>query len=374
MKPVKNRLGRGLGALIAGGTPPPVEPVAAAPVPKPALKGDSAKAQLKALEKKAPVKTKPAVQKVQAPNPAAKPKPLASKPKGAVPSAAKAEKTATPIVEAVADALPEYRELALGVIDTNPHQPRQHMDPEKLDQLVASIRSEGLLQPVVVREVGGRYELIAGERRLQACQMLGMQRIPARVLNVTDASSATLALIENLQREGLNPIEEASGFKSLMEDFDLTQEAVAERLGKSRPAIANALRFLQLPKEVQGHLAKGWISPGHAKVILSLQDVALQLLMSRRIIEEQLSVRQAEKAVEALQKGQSLTRATPIHEPHLQSLALQDLEKRIGLFLGAKVLMKHTANKGRIVIEYKGESQLQNILELTGLAKVSQEA
>lgn len=321
MKPSQNRLGRGLGALIAGGTPPT-----------------------------------PPVSSSKAEKSIAKPKSTA---------VAKKNLPDTKTVEK----LPEYREILIEKIDSNPHQPRQHMDPEKLDQLVASIRSEGLLQPIVVREAGERFELIAGERRLQACQIVGMRQIPCRILNVTDASSATLALIENLQREGLNPIEESMGYKSLMDDFDLTQEAVAERLGKSRSAIANALRFLQLPQEIRGHLAKGWISPGHAKVILSLSDPALQLVLSRRIMEEQLSVRQTEKALEALQKNQLSIRATPIHEPILKDLALQDLERRAGLFLGARVFVKHTPKKGRIVIEYKGEEQLQNILELTGLTK-----
>lgn len=334
MKPSQNRLGRGLGALIAGGTPPP-----AAPAPSPTLsKKNSTEKSKGSSTAKTSVTKSPAATK------------------------------ALPEVKAV-EKLPEYREILIEKIDSNPHQPRQHMDPEKLDQLVASIRSEGLLQPIVVREAGERFELIAGERRLQACQSVGMRQIPCRILNVTDASSATLALIENLQREGLNPIEEAMGFKSLMDDFDLTQEAVAERLGKSRPVIANALRFLQLPQEIRGYLAKGLISPGHAKVILSLADSALQLVLARRIMEEQMSVRQAEKALELLQKNQLSSRASPIYEPMVKDLALQDLERRAGLFLGARVFVKHTAKKGRIVIEYKGEEQLQNILELTGLTK-----
>ena len=167
--------------------------------------------------------------------------------------------------------------------------------PEQLGELAESIRAEGLLQPIVVRKVGDRFQLIAGERRWRAFQLLKIKSIPARVVEASNASAAAIGLIENLQREGLNPIEEAHGYASLIRDFDLTQETAAERVGKGRATVANSLRLLSLDADLQGYLMKNLLSVGHAKVLLGIDDSAFRSQLGRRVIEEGLSVRATEK-------------------------------------------------------------------------------
>ena len=197
------------------------------------------------------------------------------------------------------DGLSGYREIAVHLIETNPYQPRRDIDPEQLAELVESIRAEGLLQPIVVRPVGDKFQLIAGERRWRAYQQLKLRSIPARVMTSSDASSASLALIENLQREGLNPIDEAHGYASLIRDFDLTQDAAAQRVGKGRATVANSLRLLGLEAELQAYVGKGLLSVGHAKVLLGVENSAERLVLARRALEQGLSVRALEELLEA---------------------------------------------------------------------------
>ena len=173
-------------------------------------------------------------------------------------------------------------EIAVSDIVANPFQPRKSMDSSAVDELAASIKAEGLLQPVVVRKSGDSFELVAGERRWRAHQKLGLNKILARVLTVTDLSSASLALIENLQREGLNPIEEALGYHSLVNDFNLTQAKVAERVGKSRAHVTNLLRLLKLHEELRISLSEGKLSTGHAKVLLAVENLDDQLNLGRQ--------------------------------------------------------------------------------------------
>jgi ParB family chromosome partitioning protein len=175
-----------------------------------------------------------------------------------------------------------YREVPVDRVRPSPYQARREIPAEQLDELVESIRSEGLLQPIVVRRQGDNYSLIAGERRWRAFQKLGIQAIPARIVEASDSSAAVLGLIENLQREALNVIEEAHGFASLIRDFDLTQEDAAGRVGKSRTAVANTLRLLSLDEEIQGYLAKSLLTTGHAKALLGAGDSARRLLLARR--------------------------------------------------------------------------------------------
>ena len=170
--------------------------------------------------------------------------------------------------------MPGFQEIPVHLVEPSPYQPRKDMDAGQLNELAESIRAEGLLQPVVVRQVGEKFQLIAGERRWRAFQQLKIKTIPARILEASDASSATLTLIENLQREGLNPIDEAYGYASLIRDFDLTQEQASERVGRGRATVANSLRLLSLDAEIQGYLAKGLLSVGHAKVLLGVEDPA----------------------------------------------------------------------------------------------------
>ncbi len=264
------------------------------------------------------------------------------------------------------------QEIALALVISNPYQPRKDFDDSHIQELADSIRSEGLLQPIIVRKKDKGYELIAGERRLRACKALGLKAVPARILNVSDASSALIALIENLQREDLNPIDEAQGFQRLMEDFKLTQEAIAERVGKARASVANALRLLHLDKAVQGFLAKQLLSVGHAKLILSLENKAQQVLFARKIIEEKMSVREAEKALKRLQAGLSLPAQADTKDT--KSLAatqalMHSIEKQITQFFNTKVRLCHGAKKGKILIEYYGNEDLSRILEKLGLSQ-----
>jgi ParB family chromosome partitioning protein len=261
---------------------------------------------------------------------------------------------------------PGFQEVAVHLVEPSPFQPRKDINVEQLGELAESIRAEGLLQPIVVRRVGERFQLIAGERRWRAFQQLKIKTIPARVLDASDASSATLTLIENLQREGLNPIEEAYGYASLIRDFDLTQEQAAERVGKGRATVANSLRLLSLAAEIQGYIAKGLLSVGHAKVLLGLEEPERRSVLARRVIEEGLSVRVLEKLAQGhktSRSGRSSGRAVPTAE----AATVADIEKRLTTHLGARVWIRHSPKRGRIIIEYAGNSDLQRLLEKIGL-------
>ena len=315
--PQKSRLGRGLGGLIAA--------------------------------------SKPVVTTQPVPAPAAAPAVAAPKP-GSTPAQA-------------APAAPGFQEVPVNLIDPSPYQARKEIAPEHLSELAESIRSEGLLQPVVVRKAGDRFQLIAGERRWRAFQMLKIRAIPARVVEASNASSAALGLIENLQREGLNAIEEAQGYASLIRDFDLTQETAAERVGKGRASVANSLRLLSLDAETQGYISKNLLSVGHAKVLLGVQDASSRLVLARRVIEEGLSVRATEKLALNLKPAGGATPAkggkAPVSSRDAATVA--GIEKRLGSHLGARVAIIHSPKKGRIVIEYRGNEDLQRLLEKFGV-------
>ena len=261
------------------------------------------------------------------------------------------------------DGLPDYREVAVHLVEPNPFQPRKEFSAEALTELVESIRAEGLLQPIVVRGVGDRYQLIAGERRWRAFQQLKIRTIPARVMTSSDASSASLALIENLQRTDLNPLEEAHGYASLIRDFDLTQDAAAQRVGKGRATVANSLRLLGLEAELQGYVGKGLLSVGHAKVLLGVENSAERLLLARRALEQGLSVRGLEELLRHKPGGPGKKRRMP----GATATALSDIEKRLTSHLGARTTLKHSPKRGRIVIEYQGNEDLSRVLGKMGL-------
>jgi len=261
-------------------------------------------------------------------------------------------------------------DIQVHLVEPSPYQPRREIASEQLAELAESIRSEGLLQPIVVRRHGDKFQLIAGERRWRAFQMLKIGSIPARVVEASDASAASIGLIENLQREGLNPIEEALGFASLLRDFDLTQESAAERVGKSRAAVANSLRLLSLDAEIQGYIAKNLLSVGHAKALLGIDDPAARTVLARRAIEEGLSVRQTERLAQARRalgasrspgRGRALTAR--------EATAVESIQKMLTSHLGARVAVIHTPKKGRIVIEYRGNDDLQRLLEKLGVGR-----
>jgi ParB family transcriptional regulator, chromosome partitioning protein len=284
--------------------------------------------------------------------------------------AAAAATSPAPAAASAAPGAPGYLEVNVHLIEPSPYQARREITPEQLGELAESIRAEGLLQPIVVRKTGDKFQLIAGERRWRAFQLLKIKTIPARVVEASNASSAALGLIENLQREGLNPIEEAHGYASLIRDFDLTQETAAERVGKGRASVANALRLLALDTELQGYVAKNLISVGHAKVLLGVEDAAQRLMLARRIIEEGLSVRVTEKfagaaKANATAPGTRSTRATAISSKDAATVA--GIEKKLTSHLGARVAVLHTPKKGRIVIEYRGNEDLQRLLEKLGV-------
>jgi ParB family chromosome partitioning protein len=292
----------------------------------------------------------------------------------AAPAAFKSDTPKTPpppAAQPAPPAAPGFQEIAVLSIEPSPYQARREISAEQLDELAESIRSEGLLQPIVVRKHGEKFQLIAGERRWRAFQLLKIKTIPARVVEASNASSAALGLIENLQREGLNPVEEAYGYASLIRDFDLTQEATAERVGKGRASVANALRLLSLDGELQGYLAKGLLSVGHAKVLLGVEDHAQRAVLARRIIEEGLSVRGSEKLVlshkntpkSSPQTGPSSGRVVPA----MEAAAIASIEKKLTSHLGARVAVKHTPKRGKIVIEYAGNDDLQRLLEKIGV-------
>lgn len=264
---------------------------------------------------------------------------------------------------------PDFLELPVSKVEPNPYQPRRDFDNEQLADLAESIRSEGLIQPIVVREVDGRYQLIAGERRWRAFKLLKLSKIPARIIAAGNASSASMALIENLQRENLNPIEESMGYASLIRDFDLTQEQVAERVGKARASVANALRLLSLPDEIRGYLSTGLLSTGHAKVLLGIEADQQKVLVARRIIEEGTSVRATEALVESMRRssGKGSKSSGGRESTPAEAAAIEDIEKRMTSFLNTTVALRHSPKKGKIVIEYRGNQDLQRILEKIGV-------
>ncbi len=272
-------------------------------------------------------------------------------------------------VAAPVSGMPGYQEIAVDLVEPSPYQARREIPVEQLGELAESIRSEGLLQPVVVRKTGDKFQLVAGERRWRAFKLLKIKSIPARIVEASNASSAALGLIENLQREGLNPIEEAHGYASLIRDFDLTQESAAERVGKGRATVANALRLLSLDAELQAFVAKNLLSVGHAKVLLGIEDSAQRSLLARRIIEEGLSVRATEKYAQ----NAKTTGSAPGPRPPKAGLSAKDsatvagIEQKLTSHLGARVAILHTPKKGRIVIEYRGNEDLQRVLEKLGV-------
>ena len=302
--PPKKSLGRGLGSLIGGGVAKPAAPAAAAAPAAPAA--------------------------------------------------------AAPASAPVAPGL-LLQELPLTSIVPNPHQPRSDFDDAQVKELADSIRAEGLMQPIVVRKVKDGYEIIAGERRFRAFKLIGQKTITARILEAKDDSSAVLALVENLQRADLNAIEEAVGIAKLMNDFKLTQEAVADRLGKPRTTIANSVRLLALDKELQGYVRKGQLSAGHAKALLGIENAAHRVQVARLVIEKGLSVR----ATEAEVKKVVSTKKTE-HKKAVQTV-VADVQKRLASHFATPVTVVRKGTKGSISIPFGSDDELARLLEKIGV-------
>jgi len=254
--------------------------------------------------------------------------------------------------------------VSLPIFQVEPglNQPRKRFDPDALADLTESVRIHGIIQPLTVRRLSsGYYQIIAGERRWRAAKAAGLTEVPAVIIEADDRKVMELALIENLQREDLNPAEEARGYQVLMEEYGLTQEQVAQRMGKSRPAVTNTLRLLALPEDLLKLVEEGVLSAGHARAILAAPTAALQREAAKRVIDGQLSVRQTEALVKALQKEK---KDKPQPEGPDLSLYLGELEKDLSGRLGRKVKIAHKGKKGRIELEYYNDQDLEGLLAL----------
>ncbi|MBT9779399.1 ParB/RepB/Spo0J family partition protein [Clostridium sp. MCC353] len=256
------------------------------------------------------------------------------------------------------------RELTVKItaIEPNSQQPRKDFNQELLQELADSIKQYGVLQPLLVQKKGNLYELIAGERRWRAAKLAGLKEVPVVIREYTKQQSMEIALIENVQREDLNPIEEAQAYQQLMEEFGLKQEEIAARVAKSRTAVTNSMRLLKLDQRVQKMLTEGVISSGHARALLSLEDKEQQYVIAEKIVVGRLSVREVEKLVKLLTKPKK----EKVQEPEKDlSFIYNDLEDRMKQIMGTKVIInKKDKNKGRIEIEYYSEAELERIVEL----------
>jgi ParB family chromosome partitioning protein len=252
----------------------------------------------------------------------------------------------------------DLREIPVGSIVPNPNQPRKQMDDKAMAELVASIREFGIVQPVVVRPVGAGYELVVGERRWRAAQQAGLKSIPAIVRSSTSTESLEMALIENLQREDLNAIEEGLAYRQLIEDFGISQNEIAKRVGKDRATVANTLRLLQLPAEIQRMVIDGEVTSGHARSLLALQGDSFQSKLARRVVREDLSVRQIEDIIRRWRSG--VTRETPRRKP-LQPKGLSSLAEKLTDFLQTPVRVRVGRKKGKIEIEFSTIDDLERI-------------
>ena len=252
-----------------------------------------------------------------------------------------------------------YQLLPLHKVEPNPNQPRKDFDEVELQALADSIATHGLIQPLTVRETGnGYYQIIAGERRWRASRMAGLQDVPAVIIDADEQKTMELALIENLQRQDLNPIEEALGYQSLIQEYGMTQEIAANRVGKSRPAVANALRLLALPEAVLEMVRNGSLSAGHARAILILPTEKQQIDIANKVVNLGLSVRQTETMCKNMAKP-----VPPVREVQLRVNYVAECEKVLSKQLGRGVKIVNGKKKGRFELEFYGQDDLQNLLD-----------
>ncbi len=252
--------------------------------------------------------------------------------------------------------------LKLSLIDPKGDQPRKNFDKQSLEELAASIRENGLLQPIIVREHSeGRYQIIAGERRFRASKLAELSEVPAVIMNKSDRQAAEIALIENIQREDLNPIEEAMGFRALQDDYGLTQEELSERIGKSRSAIANATRLLDLPEEILSMLAEGKISAGHGRTLLAVRQKEAMIELAKRVINEDLSVRRLEEEVKRANRKK---REEPEEDEALPVINyFREMEIRVQSHLGRQVKISEKGRKKTITLFYEDNEDLDELLK-----------
>jgi ParB family transcriptional regulator, chromosome partitioning protein len=249
-------------------------------------------------------------------------------------------------------------EIDIDLLSPNRFQPRTLMDEPKLDELAQSIRANGVIQPIVVRRVDGRYEIIAGERRWRAAQRAGLLRVPIVVRDVAHEKLLEVALIENIQREDLNPIEEAQAYRRLADEFKLTQDAIASAVGKDRATVANYLRLLKLPSDLRDAISTGALSMGHARALLAANDEAVQRAAAKEVAARGLSVRETEALVKRL------TEPSPRREAQRPDVHTRAAEDKLRLALGTRVRIVRTGKGGRIEVDFKSEDELQRLYEL----------
>lgn len=252
--------------------------------------------------------------------------------------------------------------LSIHDVEPNRNQPRKQFDEDAIEELADSIKQYGVIQPLIVQKKDKYYEIIAGERRWRACKKAGLKEVPVIIKNYDEKETLKISLIENLQREDLNPIEEAQAYKRLLTEFNLKQDEVAERVSKSRTAVTNAMRLLKLDQRVQQMLIDDMISPGHARALLSIEDGELQWKIANQIFDEKLSVREVEKLVKSLQKDKT---EKPKKTESAYDYIYKDMEDKMKAILGTKVTVCHKADqKGKIEIEYYSNEELERIYDL----------
>jgi ParB family chromosome partitioning protein len=244
-------------------------------------------------------------------------------------------------------------------ITPNPYQPRQNLRDKSFAELVDSVRERGILQPLLVRSKDEGYQLIAGERRWRAAQVAGLQRVPVIIKESAEAESFELALIENIQRKDLNPIEEGEAYRRLQQDFDLSQENIAKKIGKDRSTVANMIRLLKLPDKIRTDIVDGGLTMGHARALLALPDSSLQLQARNVIIKRGLSVRETEKLIQSLQKRRKKSKVAPQPDSNVRAI----IDRLIRHF-GTKVSINRRGKRGKIEIEFYSDDDLQRILDL----------
>ena len=270
-----------------------------------------------------------------------------------------------PEIDEPSDSKPEIAELLVDSISSNPHQPRHDFDPVALEELAASINENGIVQPITVRKKDGKFELIAGERRLRAVKLINMRTIPAYVMSVeNDGSLLQLALIENIQREDLNPVDVALAYRELVETHGLTHGEIADRVGKDRSTVANFLRLLGLPDEIKESVRKGEISQGHARALLPIKESAKMLALYRKIIKDGLSVRQVEDIIKGGIK--ETPKSIRIKTSSAKSPQLKAIESELMMKFGTKVRIKEKGSGGEVIVEYYSNEDLDRLITLIG--------
>lgn len=256
----------------------------------------------------------------------------------------------------------KIRQINIDELRPNPYQPRKEFNPESIEELKKSIEEHGVIQPIIIRKSIKGFEIVAGERRFRASKEAGLKTIPAVIKNFSESEVMEIALIENVQREDLNAMEIAIAYQKLMDRFDLTQEALALKVGKSRPHVANFLRLLQLPENVQNYVSRGTLSMGHARALLGVKERKQLIQLAKKSMEENLSVRQLEILVQNLENNRNITKKEK--RQHRPDLFITQFEEKLRDTLGTSVKIKAGENKGKIEIEFFSKQDLERILEI----------